>query len=349
MAVLKLNDRVLDILTSARSVVSQLDLDKALALVLKKAMDVTNTTAGSIALYSPATATMRIAASKGFSRQFLSSREWTVRRGGLTDRILKTRCVTVINDTTNASFFSDSLAAREGVKSLVCVPLIFSQDIVGILYVDDFTQRTFSPSIVQSLEILASFASVAIHNARTHTAMKHQANTDSLTGLFNRRCFESIIGRELMRAERHGREFSLALVDVDDFKKFNDAHGHQAGDAALAALGESIRSAIRSTDLASRYGGDEMAIILPETNLAKAYNLFANRIRYGIEEGFSRLTGGRYSLSVTIGIASYPLDGINARDLVLAADRALLATKKKKHTRKIGCSRRIPESLIVAP
>jgi diguanylate cyclase (GGDEF)-like protein len=349
MAVLKLNDRTLDILSTARSVVSQLDLDKALAMVLKKAMAVTNTTAGSIALYTPATATMRISASRGFSRQFLSNREWKVRRGGLTDKILKARSVTIINDTTNASFFSNPLVVREGIKSLVCVPLIFSQDIVGILYVDDFTPRTFSPSSMQSLEILASFASVAIHNARMHTEMKQQANTDSLTGLFNRRCFENILSRELQRAERHGREFSIALVDVDDFKKFNDAHGHQAGDAALAALGESIRTAVRSTDLASRYGGDEMVIILPETNLAKAYNLFANRIRYEIEEGLTRLSGGRYSLSVTIGIASYPLDGITARDLVLAADKALMATKKEKHTRKIGCSRRIPASLIAAP
>ncbi len=349
MAVLKLNDRALDILSTARSVVSQLDLDKALAMALKKAMEATDTTAGSIALYTPATATMRISACKGFSRQFLSSREWKVRRNGLTDRILKARRVTVINDTTNASFFSNPLAVREGIKSLVCVPLVFSQDIVGILYVDDFTPRTFTPASLQALEILASFASVSIHHARMHTEVKQQALTDSLTGLFNRRCFEDLLSRELQRAERHGREFSLALIDVDDFKKFNDTYGHQAGDSALAALGASIRMAIRSTDLASRYGGDEMVIILPETNLAKAYNLFANRIRYGIEEGFTKISGKRYALSVTIGLASYPLDGSTARDLVLAADKALLSTKKEKHTRKIGCARRIPESLISAP
>jgi hypothetical protein len=112
MAVLRLNDQVLDILTTAREVVSQLDLDKALAMVLKKAMAVTNTTAGSIALYSPAAATMRISASKGFSRQFLSNREWKITRGSLTDSILKARRVTVVNDTTNASFLSPGWRAK---------------------------------------------------------------------------------------------------------------------------------------------------------------------------------------------------------------------------------------------
>ena len=81
-----------------------------------------------------------------------------------------------------------------------------------------------------------SFASISIHNAKTHNRVNHQAITDSLTGLFNRRYFEDIMSREILRAGRHKREFSLALVDVDDFKKYNDAFGHQAGDDALNAL-----------------------------------------------------------------------------------------------------------------
>ena len=166
-----------------------------------------------------------------------------------------------------------------------------------------------------------------------------QAITDCLTGLFNRRCFEDIIGRELQRAERHEREFSLALVDVNDFKKYNDSYGHQAGDQALSALGESIRKAIRSTDIAARYGGDEIVIILPETKLAKAYNLFASRIKQEIEEGFTTISGTGHVLSVSIGISSFPHDGRNARELVQSADRALLATKKHKHTCTIGCAR----------
>lgn len=348
MAVLRQDARLVDIIKTARSVVSQLDLDKALSLGLKKAMEITGTRAGSIALYHADTRTLRIHAHRGFSKNFIAGHEWKARPGGLTDRILRSKGITVINNTTNKAFFSNPIAVKEGIKSLVCVPLMHQGEAVGILYVDDFTPRTFSRENLRELEILASFASIAIHHARTHTHVKQQAITDSLTGLFNRRCFENILSRELQRAERHNREFSLALVDVDDFKQFNDRHGHQAGDEALAALGEAIRKAIRSTDLAARYGGDEIVIILPETRLEKAYNLFTKRIKREIEDEFRTISSGRFNLTVTIGISSYPEDGLGARDLVLAADKALLAAKKNKHSRMIGCSRSIPAALPAA-
>jgi diguanylate cyclase (GGDEF)-like protein len=331
--------RLFEITETAKAVVSQLDLDKVLSVILKKAMEITKTRAGSIALFTAKTGTMRIHAHKGFSKGFISNCEWKVQRGGLTERILKSRSVTVINDCTNKAFFTNSAAVKEGIKSLVCVPLTYSPDVVGILYLDDFTSRKFPAEDLQTLEIMASFAAIAIHNARTHTSLQHQANTDSLTGLFNRRSFENVLDREFRRAERHGREFSLALVDVNDFKKFNDTFGHQAGDRALTALGEAIRKAVRSTDFAARYGGDEIAIILPETKLARAYQLFSRRIKLEIEEGFTRITNGDFSLTVTIGIASYPRDGKNARDLILSADRALMNAKKMKYTTSIGCSR----------
>src|SRR5512142_941599 len=333
--------RLLEIMETAKAVVSQLDLDKVLAVILKKAMEITKTRAGSIALFTAKTGTLRIHAHKGFSRDFISNSEWKVQRGGLTERILKSRGVTVINDSTNKAFFTSSAAVKEGIKSLVCVPLVYSSDVVGILYLDDFTPRKFPSEDRHTLEIMASFAAIAIHNARTHCSLRQQANTDSLTGLFNRRSFENVLDREFQRADRHGREFSLALVDVNDFKKFNDTFGHQAGDRALTALGEAVRKAVRTTDFAARYGGDEIAIILPETKLARAYELFTKRIKQKIEEGFTRITNGDFSLTVTIGIASYPRDGKNACDLILSADRALMNAKKMKYTTSIGSSRSI--------
>src|SRR5512140_3337024 len=119
MAIVKEHKRLLEIMETAKTVVSQLDLDKALAVILKKAMAITKTRAGSIALYTAKTATMRIHAHKGFSRGFLANREWKVRRGGLTDRILKSRSLTVINNTTNKAFFTNPIAVDEGIKSLI--------------------------------------------------------------------------------------------------------------------------------------------------------------------------------------------------------------------------------------
>ena len=339
MGVLKQQNRLNAILGTARMVVSQLDLEKVLAVILKKALEVTGMKAGSIALYHAETNTLRIYAHRGFTRNFIASREWAVRPGGLTDRILRTKGITVVNDTTNKSFFTNSLAVDEGIKSLVCVPLIHQKEPVGILYVDDFQPRAFRKEDLQELTILASFATIAISNARVFGEVQQKAITDGLTGLFNRRYFEEILSREFQRSERHGREFALALVDVDNFKQYNDRHGHQAGDEALAALGSSIRKAIRSTDLAARYGGDEMAVILPETRLEKAYGLFVNRFKTEIESGFRDLFRVRQALTVTIGIASYPEDGTTARDLILAADRALLDAKQRKHERVIGCAR----------
>jgi GAF domain-containing protein len=166
MALLKKNIRLLDIMETARTVVSHLDLDKVLSIILKKSLEITRTRAGSIALYTPETATMRIHAHRGFARSFIANREWKVKEGGFTDRIIKSRAATVINDATNKAFFTNPVAIQEGIKSLICVPLIYSNEVVGILYVDDFASRKFAAEDLQTLEILASFASIAIHNAR---------------------------------------------------------------------------------------------------------------------------------------------------------------------------------------
>jgi diguanylate cyclase (GGDEF)-like protein len=348
MGILKMDTRLFDMLGTARAVVSHLDLDRSLSVILRKSMEVSGTTAGSIALYHPTTNTLRIHAHKGLPPSFMSNRDWFVRPGGLMDRLLRSRSLTVITDTPNRAFFTDPDNLEPRIKALVCVPLVHQKETLGVLFVDDGTARMLAAEDLEALEIIASFAAIAISHARMHREVSHRAVTDGLTGLFNRRYFEELLDRELQRAERHGREFSLALVDVNDFKLYNDRYGHQAGDEALAALGTALRTSLRSSDLAARYGGDEMVVILPETRLEKAYQLFAKRVRNAMGEALRSLSPDRTAIGVTIGIASYPQDGKDAHDLVLAADRALLDAKKYKHTHMIGCSRPVRSLPAVA-
>lgn len=156
--------------------------------------------------------------------------------------------------------------------------------------------------------------------------LRHQASTDSLTGLANhRRLFEELHA-EICRSNRTGREFSLILLDLDGLKQVNDLFGHPTGDRALCRLGQILRDCSRSIDTPARHGGDEFALVLPETGMASA-TLVAHRI--------CDLLAGEVeepSLSVSVGIASHPRDAETIGTLLYAADRALYAMKDKRPT-----------------
>jgi diguanylate cyclase (GGDEF)-like protein len=153
-----------------------------------------------------------------------------------------------------------------------------------------------------------------------------QASTDSLTGLANRRMFDEELALEWRRADRVGNSLALVLLDLDDFKRVNDAHGHQAGDAVLRVVGEVLGSGVRQVDLAGRYGGEEFALILPETDLAGAHRL-AERLREALENAAAQLPSGEeLTTTASFGVAVKG-DLPAAEDLVAAADQELYAAK----------------------
>jgi diguanylate cyclase (GGDEF)-like protein len=154
-----------------------------------------------------------------------------------------------------------------------------------------------------------------------------QASTDSLTGLANRRMFDEELALEWRRADRVGDSLALVLLDLDDFKRVNDTHGHQAGDAVLRAVGEVLGSGVRQVDLAGRYGGEEFALILPETDLAGAQRL-AERLRVALENTATEIPSGeRLTTTASFGVAVKGEFGA-AELLVAAADEKLYAAKR---------------------
>ncbi|OSM08451.1 GGDEF domain-containing protein [Magnetofaba australis] len=155
------------------------------------------------------------------------------------------------------------------------------------------------------------------------------SEVDALTGLANRRKFDQAFDVELARAKRYEHPFSLLMLDLNRFKPINDTYGHDAGDAILAGLGESLRTHLRQNDLIARVGGDEFAMLLPETG-AEGARLMADKVVEMIEQTSVNYQGKTLSVGASVGVASYPEDGDGMQALQIAADQAMYADKARR-------------------
>ena len=192
-------------------------------------------------------------------------------------------------------------------------------------YLTIFTRtadRTFAEEDVQELETLALRAAPAIENARRFREARQLADLDALTGLHNRRFFHETLAREVARARRYERKLGLIVFDLDDFKEINDRIGHLAGDAVLAEAAERVRDVVRSADIACRVGGDEFAVILPESSLEDADQLY-RRIQHNVS---ARPIGQGGKLYLSAGVAELRPDD-DAMTLFQRADDALYRAK----------------------
>jgi diguanylate cyclase (GGDEF)-like protein len=198
--------------------------------------------------------------------------------------------------------------------------------------------RAFAPRERELFHYLAGQAALSVENIGLHEIVERQAITDELTGLSNRRRFQETIGAEVERSRRFGHDLGLVLLDIDDFKAVNDTYGHQQGDLVLREIAAVLRDSSREIDEPARYGGEELAVILPGTGLDGAYEL-AERVRDGIESLRLPILGddGAEPLRVTasLGVASLPASGGDMRALVAAADEALYQAKRAGKNRTV--------------
>lgn len=319
-----------DLLNVAQVVVSSLELDEVLENILGSAMTIMGMPAGSIALYDQPGNKLQLHAHLGLSQQFVNHATWTVKAGGLTASILDQAELLVVEDTSLADCFNNPLVINEGIRSLIAVPLKIQAKVVGILYVDDFVPRSFSRIRLRLLSILGSFAAMSIDNARLHKKTCELASTDGLTGLFNYRHFKKVFAEELVRARRYEKPLAVIMLDIDDFKQFNDVYGHPVGDKVLVRVAEILGETLRDCDYVFRYGGEEFIAILPETELPAALTA-AERLRQLIADDAHRYldTQVRNRVTASIGVAVYPRDGQTLEDLLSAADALLYVAKRE--------------------
>jgi diguanylate cyclase (GGDEF)-like protein len=216
-------------------------------------------------------------------------------------------------------------SGEEPIRSGIAVPLPGESSALGLLTI--FTRapaQRFSEGEVRELEELALRAGPAIENARLFREARQLADLDALTGLHNRRYFHETLAREVARAHRYQRNLALIIFDLDDFKAINDQIGHLAGDAVLSEAAERVREVVRSADIACRVGGDEFAVILPESRLADADQLYA-RLQKAVS---ARPVGEAGLLRISAGVAELRPDD-DSISFFQRADNALYGAKEK--------------------
>jgi diguanylate cyclase (GGDEF)-like protein len=221
--------------------------------------------------------------------------------------------------------------------------------VIGVVCLaDKITGDPFDGDDLRTLTFLADHIAQALENALKYRQLRELSVVDELTGLYNRRHFQRSLEQEVQRATRYDRQITLALLDLDQFKSYNDLCGHPAGDRALTHLGEILRDGLREVDIVARYGGEEFAVILPETNARPSAGAsspfpFLERLRKSIEEaafpGEERLPSGR--LTVSGGVACFPDDADNVQSLIDAADRALYEAKEQGRNRFVYRGKRL--------
>ncbi len=221
-------------------------------------------------------------------------------------------------------FWTGESYLHQGLRSIVYLPLTIKEKSIGSLVLGSLKPDAYSPRQIKLLEHVALQISTPIENAQLYARAEQRARVDELTGLFNRRHFEERLKEEVARHSRYGDMFSVLILDLDNFKTYNDIYGHPAGDVLLHHIGKTIKGAIRGTDQAFRHGGDEFAVILPQAAMDDAY-VVAERVRAQIAR---EMEAKEIAVTCSIGVASYPSDGVISGELVTVADTALYYAKR---------------------
>ena len=248
------------------------------------------------------------------------------RKNGLTHTVASTGEMIIVEDMQSHPIFKN--VPSDWTGSIIGIPLKVGDTVVGVMNMARSNIGGFSNSELRLLSLLSDQAAVAISNANLHQMISRQAYSDTLTGLPNRRALDERLEEEVQSARRNGYSFAVVMMDLDGFKNINDTYGHSTGDKVLQMVFNQMARGVRNTDFLARYGGDELALILTQSDISSAKIVTGKII-----EGMGRLKytlpdKKKLKLGISGGMAIYPVHARNGPDLLRAADAALYQAKK---------------------
>lgn len=303
---------------------SSLDLPDVLDAVVTEAMRlIENTRDVNIFLYKNHKLSFGAALDSDGTR----NKPWSKpRSNGLTYTVATTGDMIIVEDLQNHPLFRT--APKDWVGSIIGMPLKVGDTVVGVMNLARIIQGGFSPSELRLLRLLSDQAAVAISNASLHQMISRQAYSDTLTGLPNRRALDERLEEEVSSARRNNYSFAVIMMDLDGFKAVNDTYGHATGDDVLRVVFNQMARGVRNTDFLARYGGDELTLILSQTEMSSA-QVVSEKIIEGMKKMKFKLPDGKkLRLGISGGIAIFPVHARNGSDLLRAADAALYQAKK---------------------
>ncbi len=221
-----------------------------------------------------------------------------------------------------------ALLRRDGNRALAMLPLVAKGEAIGLVELFSKTPVAWDEGRLRFAQTMANEAGMALENARLYEAARNLADRDPLTGFYNHRFLHERLGEEVVRAQRARRPLSMLMLDLDDFKLVNDTFGHLFGDRVLTFTADLIRSTLRASDIPARYGGDEFAILLPETDRDEACSAAERILAAFRDRPFVGEQRGPVPIAASIGVATYPADGRTPTELIAAADEALYRVKR---------------------
>lgn len=248
------------------------------------------------------------------------------RSNGLTYTVARGGELIIVENMQDHPLFQN--VPKDWVGSIIGIPLKVGETVVGVMNLSRSTVGGFSSSELRLLSLLSDQAAVAISNASLHQMISRQAYSDTLTGLPNRRALDERLEEEVLSARRNNYSFAVIMMDLDGFKAVNDTYGHAVGDDVLRMVFSQMGRGVRTTDFLARYGGDELTLILSQTDMSSA-QIVSEKIIEGMKKLKYKLPDGRrLKLGISGGIALFPVHARNGPDLLRAADAALYHAKK---------------------